>query len=1006
MFKKSKICSGVLLALGGGLTLASLPTFAQVTERVEVTGSRIKSLSVDTVSPVTVIDAKEIKVDGVRNVESFLNNLPQVFASQGANVVNGSTGTANVNLRGLGASRTLVLVNGRRLPMGSPNNLSADLNQIPAGLIRRVELLTGGASAVYGSDAVAGVVNFIMNDRFEGVQLELNHSFFNHSQQNAAGVSDIVAGRATTNPREFKVPGDKSADGKSTNFSLLMGSNFDGNRGNATLFFNYKKDDALLQSERDFSACSLASPRNTRGVSPAPDITGRDFTCGGSGTSATGRFTNLNTAAGSLLPNGQPDPAARPNGGRVFTTADAAGTARPFVSATDQYNFGPLNYFQRPSERYGFNAYANYQVAPVAKVYMEFGMHDDLTVAQIAPGGAFGSVHTIRFDNPLLSASWRAALDLVNPGDTTDITLQRRNVEGGGRQSEFRNTSFRTVLGVKGDIGPWSYDAYAIEGKVIYSQNENNYFLSPRIDNAMDVTNVGGVATCASGAAGCVPYNPFRLGGVSAAQLAYLQTPGFRKGTTNLSLQGATVAVDLSEYGAKLPWANSGIGMSVGVERREERLALATDPATAAGDLSGSGGPTIGLTGKNSVKEIFGELRIPLIEKGFMADLLQVTASARSSSYKSGTKAQTYGLGLEWAPVREAKLRGSFQRAIRAPNLVELFTAQGNALYDNDEDPCAGTSPTATAVQCARTGVTAAQYGSIQDSPAGQYNYLSGGNPQLKPEKATSVSFGIVLQPLRELSVTVDYFDIKIKDAISNIDPTTTLSKCLSTGDPRFCGLITRDRLGTLWLLPQASIVGTNLNLGSLRTSGIDFAAAYNQKIGDMGNVSVSYAATLLRKLETEELPGQGSYDCVGYYGANKCGSPNPEYRHKLRASWNTPWDVEAAITWRHLSKVLAQETSSNILLNLADPALLPTPKPPALVADKERELAARNYLDLAAAWTVTKGFTVSLGVNNVLDKDPPITAKLATGQGNGNTYPSVYDALGRKVFLTATYKF
>ena len=236
MFKKSKVCSGVLLALGGGLTLASLPAFAQTTERVEVTGSRIKSLSVDTVSPVTVIDAKEIQVDGVRNVESFLNNLPQVFASQGANVVNGSTGTANVNLRGLGASRTLVLVNGRRLPMGSPNNVAADLNEIPAGLIRRVELLTGGASAVYGSDAVSGVVNFIMNDRFEGVQVDLNHSFFNHSQQNTAGVADIVAGRAATNPKEFKVPGDKSADGKSTNFGLLLGSNFDGNKGSASSF--------------------------------------------------------------------------------------------------------------------------------------------------------------------------------------------------------------------------------------------------------------------------------------------------------------------------------------------------------------------------------------------------------------------------------------------------------------------------------------------------------------------------------------------------------------------------------------------------------------------------------------------------------------------------------------------------------------------------------------------------------------------------------------------------
>jgi len=999
MFKKSKICTGVLLALGGGAMLASLPAFAQSAERVEITGSRIKSLSVDTVSPVTVVDAKEIRVDGVRNVESFLNNLPQVFSDQGATVVNGSTGTATVNLRGLGADRTLVLVNGRRLPMGSPNSVAADLNQIPAGLIKRVEILTGGASAVYGSDAVSGVVNFIMNDRFEGVQVDLNHSFYNHSQQGTAGVAGIVQGRAATNPREFQVPGNKSADGKSTNLSLILGSNFDGNKGNATLFFNYKKDDALLQSERDFSACSLNS--NAAG-----------FVCGGSGTSATGRFTNLNTPAGTLLSNGQPDPSARPNGGRVFTTADNLGNARPFVSATDQYNFGPLNYYQRPSERFGFNAFGNYQVAPAAKVYMEFGMHDDLTVAQIAPGGAFGNVHTIRFDNPLLTASWRAALDLVNPGDSTDVVVQRRNVEGGGRQSEFRNTSFRTVIGVKGDVGPWSYDAFAIEGKVIYSQNENNYFLTPRIANALDVTNVGGVATCASGEAGCVPYNPWKLGGVTAAQLAYLQTPGFRKGTTNLSLQGANVAVDLGEYGVRIPMAKNGIGLSFGVERREERLALSTDPATEAGNLSGSGGPTKGLNGENSVKEVFGELRIPIIEKGFLADLLQATASARSSSYASGTKANTYGLGLEWAPIREVKLRGSFQRAVRAPNLVELFTAQGNNLYDNDNDPCSGaidpatgntqvvrnaagviTDPGRSFAECARTGVRAGQFGNIQDSPAGQYNFLQGGNSRLKPETATSVTVGLVVQPLRSLSITLDYFDIKVKETISNIDPTTTLSKCLDTGNPTFCGLITRDRLGTLWLLDEASIVGTNLNLGSTRTSGLDLAVSYNQKMGTMGNLGVSYAATYLTKLETEEIKGDGIYDCVGLYGPNKCGSPNPEYRHKLRTTWSTPWDIEVAATWRHLSKVVLQTTSSNPLLA-------------GTVRSVERELAAQNYLDLAASWNATKALTVSLGVNNLTDKDPPITSQLSTGTGNGNTYPGTYDALGRKVFLTASYKF
>ncbi len=988
MFKRTKVCSGVLLAIGGGLVMGSLPAFAQSAERVEVTGSRIKSISLEGISPVITLGAAEIRTDGVRNVESLLNNLPQVFADQGGTVVNGSTGTATVNLRGLGSDRTLVLVNGRRMPMGSPGNTSPDLNQIPAGLIKRVEILTGGASAVYGSDAVAGVVNFILNDKFEGVQVEVNHSFNNHSQGNPAGVADIVAGRAATNPAQFNVPGNVSRDGKSTDISLLMGANFADNKGNATLFFNYKKDDALLQSERDFSACSLSS-------------SAAGFACGGSGTNATGRISNLNRALldadGNLNVDENGVPNGKANGGGIFTNGGPNGLARPYNGATDAYNFGPLNYWQRPSERYGFNATANYQIADTAKIYGEFSFHDDETVAQIAPGGAFGSVHTVAFDNPLLSPEWKAALDLVNPGDTTDFVLQRRNVEGGGRQSSFNHNSFRGVIGVKGDVGNWSYDAFAIEAKVRYTQSETNYFLSPRIDKAMDIVNVNGVATCQSVVDGtdpaCVPYNPWSLGGVTGAQLAYLQTPGFRKGTTELSVQGATVSTDLGEYGMKLPGSKSGVGLALGIERRTEKLSLSTDAATTAGDLSGSGGPTIGLSGDYSVTDLFGEVRVPILEGVPLAELLSVNASYRRSNYSTDTNTNTYGLGVEWAPIKQAKLRGSYQKAARAPNLVELFQAQGNNLYDNDEDPCAGATPTASLVQCARTGVTAAQYGTIQDSPAFQYNYLAGGNPNLKPETSNSTTFGLVLTPLAGLGVTIDYFDIKVEDTVGIIDPTTTLAKCLETGAATYCNLIKRDSLGTLWLLPEASIVGTNLNLGSTRTSGFDFGISYGTKIGDMGSIGVSMLGTLLTKLETEEIKGEGTYDCVGYYGPNKCGSPNPEWRHKLRGSWATPWSVDMALTWRYLSSVKLQESSDNPLLS-------------GNVNPVDATLGSRSYFDLAASWRATKGLTLAAGMNNMFDKDPPITSKQAVGVGNGNTYPGVYDALGRRIFLTGTYKF
>jgi iron complex outermembrane receptor protein len=972
MFRLTAINAGVLLAISGGL-FSTLATAQQSgaepkAERVEVTGSRIKSINVEGVSPVVTVSDKEIKTDGVRNVESLINNLPQAFADQGGNVVNGSTGTAAVNLRGLGSDRTLVLVNGRRMSMGSPNTTSTspDLNQIPAALIKRVEILTGGASAIYGSDAVAGVVNFILNDKFDGFRFDVNTSFFNHQQQGTAGVADLVKARAATNPNEFKIPGDKSSDGKSTDLSVLMGSNFANNKGNATFFLSYKKDDALLQSERDFSACSLSSGA-------------AGFACGGSGTNATGRITNLTN-------------------GKVFTTADSKGTARAFNNATDQYNFGPLNHYQRPSERYSGNAFVHYDISEMAKAYGEFGFHDDRTVAQIAPGGAFGSIHTVKFDNPLLSDSWKQALGLLKAGDTTDIVLQRRNVEGGGRQSEYRNTSFRSVLGFKGDVGNWSYDTYLIRSKVIFSQNEKNYFLSPRIDRAMDIVNVNGKAVCASAANGtdpsCVAYNPWALGGVTADQLAYLQTPGFRKGSVSQEMEGLTLSSDLGTYGLTSPWAKTGLSLAFGAEHRRDSLELTTDPATEAGDLSGSGGPTKGLEGTTSVRDVFLELNVPIVEKRPFVELLTANLAYRNSSYGTGIKADTYGIGGEYSPVKGYKIRTSYQRAIRAPNVIELFRAQGNNLFDMDADPCAGANPTATLDQCKRTGVTAAQYGTIQDSPAGQYIYLAGGNPNLAPEVSDSWTIGAAMQPTRDLAFTLDYFDIKVKETIDVVDPSTTLNKCLTTGSAAFCSQITRDRLGTLWLLDEAKINGTNRNIGSKRTNGIDLGVGYGLRLpSEMGRLDFNYLGTYLLKFEKEEIPGDGSFDCVGYYGANKCKAPNPKYRHKFRTTWSSPWAVDVSMTWRHFDKVALQSTSSNPLLAGPSNAV-------------DRVLGARDYLDLAFSWKASKWLTVSGGVNNILDTDPPITSQLSTGQGNGNTYPSIYDALGRKVFMSATIQF
>jgi iron complex outermembrane receptor protein len=968
MIKETVLSRSIRLICVGGMAFGMHAAFAQQTtdniQRVEVTGSRIPLANLEGTSPVAVVGAEEIQMDGVRSVENILNNLPQVFADQGGNVSNGSTGTATVNLRNFGPERTLVLVNGRRLPPGSPvqGGYAADLNQIPAGLIKRVEVLTGGASAVYGSDAVSGVVNFIMNDKFEGAQFEVNHSFYNHSQGNAVG--DIVRDRG------FAVPGDKDADGKISDASVLLGGNFAEGKGNATVFFSYKKEDALTQSERDFSACALGSSAD-------------GFSCSGSSTSFPGRFIDLNT-------------------GNSLTVADSAGGVRPFTNA-DIYNFNPLNYFQRPSERYGFNAAAHLDITDSIRAYSEFSFHDDSTVAQIAPSGLFGldmsGANAVRFENPLLSDEWRSALGLNAPGDTADLLILRRNVEGGGRQDDIRHTSYRAVLGAKGDIGNWNYDVFAQLGRVLFQNVYLNDFSMTRSARAMNVVTDPdtGAAVCQSTLDGsdpnCVPYDIWRLGGVTPEALDYLQTPGFQNGLTSQSVIGGSVSSDLGEYGLQSPMANNGIGVAFGLERRSERLERKTDTAFSTGDLFGQGGATLGVDGRFTVNEVFGEVRVPLMEKRPFAHLLSANASYRYSDYDtSAGNTDSYGLGLDWAPVEQAKFRASYQRAVRAPNVIELFSPQRNALYDNDADPCAGTTPTATFEQCARTGVTAAQYGNILDNPAGQYNQLIGGNPNLSPETADTYTLGLVLSPMRNLGVTLDYFHMKVEDVIGQAPPTTSLNQCLETGNSAFCDLINRDSLGTLWALPTANILATDANLSKWETSGLDISSNYVHRLNNYGNLSVDFTGTWLKEFKQEPLPGLGTYDCKGLYGPT-CGTPLPEWRHKLRTTWSTPWNVDVALTWRHIDEVTLDRTSSNPLLT-------------GNVNEVDRKLSARNYLDIATSWPVTKQVTLRAGINNLLDKDPPVSAQVGAGFGNGNTYPQVYDALGRRIFLSATAKF
>jgi iron complex outermembrane receptor protein len=387
---------------------------------------------------------------------------------------------------------------------------------------------------------------------------------------------------------------------------------------------------------------------------------------------------------------------------------------------------------------------------------------------------------------------------------------------------------------------------------------------------------------------------------------------------------------------------------------------------------------------------------------------LSFDTAYRYSDYGDGVQTDTYKFGLEWAPVQDVRLRGSYQKAVRAANIVELFTAQGFNLFDMTGDPCGWNvntpdpdnddpsvpAPVSSelAAACVASGVPAANVGSsLLDSPAGQYNFQQGGNLDLQPEDSDTYSYGIVFTPrfAPGLAVTVDYFDIKIDDTISTFGAENSLNACVFNGDADACSRVNRNpNNGSLWVDP-GHVVDLNINIGSLSTKGYDLNLAYTGlEMGRFGSLNFNLTGTYVEEIITEPGPGIEPYDCVGFYSSvcssNSVGVPTPQWRHRFRTSWVTPWDMDLSLTWRHLDSVEGFGF---------DPARI------------DFELPSEDYFDLAANWAVTEKAAVTLGINNVLDDNPSLSATVGT-TGNGNTFPQTYDALGRYVFMRATFDF
>lgn len=996
----------VRMALAASALAAATSAVAQeadaVLEEALITGTRISAPNMTSASPIVSVTSEEIKSSGRLDLSDMLNQLPQVNANYlGQDIGNRTSGLSSAggvstaSLRGLGPSRTLVLVDGRRLGPGSPQTVISapgpDVDQIPGVLVERVEVVTGGASAVYGSDAIAGVVNFITRRNFEGLQLDAQLGGNWHD--NSSGFM-----RERLADAGAPIPSGSRWDGKTVNASLTAGANILDGRGNVTGYVGYQSMDPVRSSDRDFGSCQLTYTDDLDDV----------FCLGSSNSNYFG--PRPGTAAYSVK-------------GHEFVSRDTAGLTPPAF-----FNSQPYIYMQRQDTRYNAGFLAHVDVNEHVKPYAEFSFMNDRTHQEVAPTALFRGSNVlsdtgnylVNCSNPLLSAQQAALLcspaqiaaDLLDPGSVSaDVEIGRRNVEGGARTYEYEHTNYRIAFGMKGAIAEgWSYDAYGQHYYTDFSNLNGGDFSFDKIANALQVTGTAAAPVCISGSP-CVPYDIFRDGGVTEAATSYLKTLGSASGSTQLRTLHGDVTGDLGVYGIRLPTASDGVGINVGYEYRKEHIRYVPDAAYESGLIVGTGGAYPSIDNSLAVKEGFAEVRVPLVQGRTGVHGLVADAGYRYSDYTTAGGIDTYKLELQYAPVADLRFRASYNRAIRAPSIVELFVPQLVGKIAFGEDPCAPGETTGVAAEsfakCANTGVTAAQYGnggstnSIPQGTGGQLTQLQGGNPDLRAERADTYSLGVTLRPqwLPDFTASVDYYRIKLKDAVGALDAQVIMRNCLDTGDPTYCSQLKRHPItGTLNGASVAGggyIVQSNVNIGAGVLEGIDLQSTYRWQLGGHGVLRLMMNGAYQMTNETTPLPGGGSYDCAGLFGPT-CQTVNPRWRHTARASWEPAEQLSLSATWRFLGGVKLDNNDSNPLLAgsaLGGPATF------------RAKMPAVSYLDLSASWDLSKHLQLRGGVNNAFDRDPPL-ASFELVSGGAPNYYEFYDGLGRQVFLAMTAKF
>ena len=1014
-FKKSVLFSATCLqplALVGGAAamLAAVPAFAQdaepqaeVTEddsnTIVVTGSLISNPNLVQANPVNVTTADQIELKQSNTAEEVLREIPGIVANIGNSVNNGNGGNSYVDLRGLGSNRNIVLLDGNRMV---PADLAGrvDLNNIPLALISRVDSLTGAAVTTYGADAITGVVNFITKKDFAGV--------------------DISLGNQIT----------EEGDGNYFRADMTIGANFDDGRGNAVLSVGYQESDPVFQGDRDFSAFNVSSFSGT---------------FGGSGTSIPSRFSGTRPLiAGTNTPN--TDPTVGNGGVRQVNASGAA------VPTFQRFNFAPFNVFQVPFKRYNIFAQANYDASDNVEVYTRGLFSKNQVKTIIAPSGSFGGTVDINLNNPFLPATLRnqfcafntatlasglytprfdqatcdAAALATGPTDprfrTVTATLNRRTPEVGSRISDYRTTIFDYRIGARGAIT----DTIDWDVSGAYGESENvsaiqNYTLQSRFRQASLANGTRANPVCTVTTGGCVPVDLFGPeGSITPAAAGFLSADSTTIVRTTLAQARAVINGDL---GITLGSASEPVGFALGAEYRNYGAQQASDTlAKTPGELGGAGGAAPDIDGGYDVYEVYGELVVPVL------DILTLEAGARYSKYQveGGGKSNTftYKGGVTFEPVDGLRFRGNYARAVRAPNISELFTPRNTVLTSLGTDPCAGAAPVGNAnlrAICIAQGAPAGTIGNILNPTAAQANITTAGNLNLDPEKATTYTFGVVFQPtfIPRFSVSADYYNIKVKDVIGAPLPGDLISACFggitaASASSRDCTVIRRNPF-TGGLDGDPAITGGLFapldNQGRLFTDGIDVIANYQTDLG-FAEWAINFTGNYTFNSKFKATPSSLNRECVGFYSSNCSftGSLQPKYQLSLRNTFTVD-NVDLSFLWRHIDG-LRQEPDD--IANGNGPTFvgtLPTTGGNAFLRGRDvnfQRIKSYNIFDATMRFNVNENMTFTLAVQNLLDKIPPLTGTGVSGStfNGGNTYPSTYDSVGRRYAVGARLRF